>query len=443
MKIARCYDSHTHFQATGMMQSGLTLFHLKNPNDVKDLKVQPWHFRGEWLTGFGWDENKWPDKQLPTARELDQVFSQFPVAFVRADGHGVWLNSKALEKVGLTNPMQQIPGVDDRQIVRGQDGRPTGVLKDLAKIHVDGFIPPYQRSQEIQFLSSAQRYFNQRGFTHVRDMTGFLSQWDLLNQMDQRKELTVYLEENFTCENISDFDRALTELNAAKRSETPHLKAIGIKFYFDGSLGSETALLSRGYGGHHDQKGLTLWPIEHVQEVIERTWDQKFQVSAHTLGDEASHLIALAALKVQEKGKSGVINFEHVEILRPETIAIMTQLNVRAHMQPCHWHSDRRWLKEKLGPLYENAFPWAALESANVSMSFGSDSPIEEASIVSNEKALFLSVGEGIPSLSKPWQAYHQHPDMTWGENCWSEIDNGKVSKVFFDGKALDLTTAP
>src|SRR5438552_3156350 len=102
-EIPRCYDSHTHLLATGMMQKGLSLFHLKSADEVAQLKIELHHFRGDWLVGFGWDQNKWPDRKLPTRQILDQIFPDFPVAFSRADGHATWLNSKALELAGYLN----------------------------------------------------------------------------------------------------------------------------------------------------------------------------------------------------------------------------------------------------------------------------------------------------------------------------------------------------
>src|SRR5690606_17432401 len=106
--LPRCYDSHIHFMATGSVRAGLRLFDLKSPESLADLKVEPWHFRGEWLVGFGWDESKWTDPKLPTRDSLDQLFPHHPVALSRVDGHAVWLNSKALEKIGCSESLSEV-----------------------------------------------------------------------------------------------------------------------------------------------------------------------------------------------------------------------------------------------------------------------------------------------------------------------------------------------
>lgn len=441
--IPRCYDSHTHLLATGILQKGLRLFDLKNPEEVVQLKIEPHHFRGEWLVGFGWDQNKWPEAKLPTKEILDRAFPDFPVAFSRADGHATWLNSKALELAGYLNQTEsKKPTPSGSVIVRDEKGLPTGIITEFLKVHIEMMIPPYTQEQNRQFLKEAIQYFNRRGFSHLRDMSGFIDQWNLLRELDQSGELTLYIEENFTCENLQDFERALAEAKKARATETPHLKAAGIKFYFDGSLGSQGALLSQFYPGT-TQKGLTLWDLSDVEVVLEKTWKEGFEVCVHTIGDEAAHLILQTANKViREKNIKGHLNLEHSEVIRPETIELMKELEIVCHIQPCHWLTDRRWLKEKLGELYQYAFPWKALQQNKIQMQWGSDSPIEEASVANNFQALQESPQFGIPALDGEVLAFHSHRNKQWGAHCETVFENGKPISFVFDGKSLSESLA-
>ncbi len=437
-KIPRCYDSHLHLLGTGLMQKGLRLFDLQKPEDIRNLKIEKHHFRGQWLVGFGWDQTKWPGHQWPTKEILDQVFPDFPVAFSRADGHATWLNSKALEIAGFLNKTEaERPTPAGGVIQRDHNGYPTGVFAELAKIEVEMLIPHYTREQNLDFLKEAVRYFNSRGYSHIRDMSGFIEQWNLLRELDLQAELTLYIDENFTCENLVDFERALKEAKLARQTETPHLKARGIKFYFDGSLGSQGAFLSQFYPGTSN-KGLTLWDLKEVEQVFERTWKEGFEVCVHTIGDQAAHLILQTAVKVKhEKNISGVVNIEHAEVVRPETIQLMKEFETICHVQPCHWLTDRRWLKEQLGSLYAYAFPWQALQNNGIIMQWGSDSPIEEASVANNWKALTESVKEGIPALKGELLANHTHRDSQWGGQCYSVFENGELKEFVFDGRRL------
>lgn len=420
------------------MQSGLRLYDLKSPQDVAHLKIEKHHFRGSWLVGFGWDQSKWSPARFPNAQDLDSVFPDFPVAFSRADGHAIWLNSKAMELVGYLNKTetQKAPPAGG-VVLRDEYGRPTGIFIETTKVEIESFIPPFSRQQNKDFLKSAIQYFNQRGFSHIRDMSGFQEQWELLRELDLEKGLTLYVDENFTCENIVDFERALGEAKQARATETTHLKARGIKFYFDGALGSEGAFISQFYTGSQ-KKGLTLWPLEQVELVIERTWKENFQVCIHAIGDEAVHQVVQAAQRVTTKiGHSGKINIEHAEMIRSETIVLMENLDITCHLQPCHWLTDQRWLREKIPSLYQHVFPWAALQNAQVKVQWGSDSPIEEASIFNNWRALTESPNQGIPPFQGDLLLPHTHLEENWGPHCVSSFKDGVFSKLIFDGRQI------
>lgn len=438
--IPRCYDSHTHLLGTGILQKGLRLFDLRSPQDLARVEIKSEYFRGEWLVGFGWDQHKFPGKKYPTKEDLDKIFPDFPVAFSRADGHATWMNSKALQKTGyynLSETQKKTPtgGV----IIRDGQGHPTGIFVELAKIYAETFIPEYSEAQVRYFLVEAIRYFNQQGFTHLRDMSGFYLQWKILRELDLQNQLTLYIDQNFTCENIEDFARALNEAEIARNEQTKHLYARGIKFYFDGALGSEGAYLSKNYLGK-DSRGMTLWPLEHVEEVIKKTWQKNLEVSVHTIGDEAAHQVISVAHKIFSEHKiSGVLNIEHAEIMRPETIRLLKDLKSICHIQPCHWLSDRHWLKEKLGDLYQYAFPWKELADQGVTIQWGSDSPIEEASVANNLRALAESSHDGIEKYPGDFLKPHSHRDPQWGADCFSEFADDRVIKVVFDGAVLGL----
>src|SRR5690606_26804128 len=121
-----------------------------------------------------------------------------------------------------------------------------------------------------------------------------------------------------------------------KAEETELLKVNGIKVFFDGSLGSETAFLSEPYRGSKNYGQLN-WSLSEVEDLLRRVWQSGFEVSIHCLGDEAAHQVVLAARKIYAENISGLLNLEHVQLLRPETIQKMKSLHITCHMQPCHW----------------------------------------------------------------------------------------------------------
>lgn len=417
MRLEGLYDSHVHWLATGEVLAGLHLQSLQTIGDLKSLPIKPEHYRQDWLVGFGWDENHFKDLILDK-KTLDAVFPDTPVFFSRIDGHSSWINSVGLKKLN-----------------RSELGT-NGVLKE--KDHIDALLslPPYSKEQKVSFLKMAMKNFNGQGFTHIRDMGTTEDQFLCATEIDNRQELKLLVIHNFVCENLQDFDRALAEALRCKKMESRLLKVAGLKFFYDGSLGSETALLSIPYNGHpQGQKGLVNWKIEDLQEVVKRTWQQGLEVSIHTIGDEAAHQVVQMSRRIYSEGVSGNLNLEHVQILRPETIQAMKSLHVTCHMQPCHWLSDRRWLEKKITNLMKYAFPWEALRVAKVPLFFGSDSPIEPPSIFNNLKALRDSATQ-IKSFGDDPLNYHICSKWSLPDT-FTIVSAEKIEEVVFCGQKI------
>jgi predicted amidohydrolase YtcJ len=434
-RVTNCYDSHVHWLATGELSGQLKLHDLKSPSDVKSLKVQPQHFRGEWLLGFGWNQNGWAKSEFPHRSELDEAFGpDVPVAFARADGHAHWVSTAALKRAGLFDqPVSDPPG---GRILRDSEGRPTGVLIDKAEKILDVHIPKRTAADAKRALLRGMQIFNQAGFTHIRDLTCDEIQWSEAVKLEYSGLLTLAVEQYFSVEEGMDFSVALDMAEAAKKIPTRRLRVKGIKVFVDGALGSEGAWLSHEYSsgtGH----GLRLLDMAELKEIMIESWRRDLDLAVHVIGDEAAHQTLLTFDEVHKRGISGRLHLEHAELLRGETIELMRGRQVRAHMQPCHWLTDHHWLEEKIGALKQHAFPWRALQEAQVPFDFGSDSPIERPSVADNIRALDESAGQGIGRLLGDPLIYHSHPDSAWVPNTYSIFADGIPTEIVFAGEHI------
>ena len=414
----------------------VSLWDLQAPADVQKLNLHPRFYRQEWLLGFGWDQHRFPHHSYPTRFDLDAVFPSTPVAFSRADGHALWVNTKALEVTGLLRPVQEWNLPAGAEALADERGLPTGILIDRAMELIFTAVPQDSLAQKKKDLLEACASYNRAGFTHLRDMSGDESQWQALCELEAEKALTLYVDQNFTFERAEDFTKAFDLALRARRESHSHLKPRGLKFYVDGALGSEGALLSRPYpGGSH--RGLQLWSFEQIQEWMQKAWEQNLEMSIHAIGDEASFIVAKAARQTWDRGVHGVLNLEHAEVVRPETFDLLQGIPTVFHMQPCHWNSDRRWLRKKLGSLYAHVFPWAKARERGLQVLWGSDSPIEKPSLFDNQFALEHSPAEDILAYPGEWWRPHVHPNSGWGAGCQTLIENGHVVRVDFDGRIL------
>jgi ATP-dependent helicase/nuclease subunit A len=96
-----------------------------------------------WITGHGWDEEKWtesPDPMiegLPIHGGLSAKSPKNPVVLTHASGDASFVNARALEIAGITrNTENPIGG----EIVRDGSGEPTGMLRETARHLV--VVPP-------------------------------------------------------------------------------------------------------------------------------------------------------------------------------------------------------------------------------------------------------------------------------------------------------------
>lgn len=430
MRIEACYDSHVHWAATGEFSHRLRLDHLTRPEDILQVVPEKHHFQGDWLIGFGWDDNKWTEK--PYRKILDQWFPHQPVALSRCDAHAMWVNTEALKRSGIGATTE----VKGGRIERDATGEPTGLLIDTAMELVEAQIPKATAFEIRRNLLKGVQIFNEAGYTHIRDMTMDAVQWNEALKLDGAGLLTLAVEAYFHLKDLEHASAILDLVDQAKKSGGQHLRAKGIKIFLDGALGSEGAWLSHCYHGRSHQ-GLQLWDRESLREVLRLAWSRDCDVAVHVIGDEAAdHIVDLAiALKIE--GVKGRLHLEHGELIRPDTIKKMQGLSIECHMQPCHWLSDRHWLKNKVGELEKFAFPWRRLQEAEVYFDFGSDAPIEPASISRTLQALRESAEAGLPRLLGSPTLFMSHRDLSWVPNSYTILEDEVPRQVVFKGEHL------
>src|SRR5690606_29259968 len=143
------YDAHSHFfgyaQTYGQADLGGATSFEEIIDRLKAFRAE--HPDAEWLLGRGWDQNLWEDKSFPTRERLDEEFPGLPISLMRIDGHAVLASGAALERAGITGPMDIEGG-----LVETRAGRPTGILVDNAKDLVEGIVARPDATQLTQFL---------------------------------------------------------------------------------------------------------------------------------------------------------------------------------------------------------------------------------------------------------------------------------------------------
>ena len=103
---------------------------------------------------------------VPTAAPLDEIAPDRPVYLPNRDGHGAWVNSKAMQLAGVTrdslNPA-------DGRIERDANGDPVGMLQEGAAGLVSRLLPGSTEEDRYEALRLAQDYLLSLGITGWQD----------------------------------------------------------------------------------------------------------------------------------------------------------------------------------------------------------------------------------------------------------------------------------
>ena len=119
--------------------------------------------RGDWIRAAGYSEFDLQEKRHPTRLELDRAAPDHPVRLNHRSGHACVLNSKALERVGITSEFEEPIGATvHRDIMTGE---PDGLLLEMSS-WLEGRIPPIGDWELRKAVSEASRRFASQGNNH-------------------------------------------------------------------------------------------------------------------------------------------------------------------------------------------------------------------------------------------------------------------------------------
>ena len=130
------HDAHLHFFHTALGSSPYMLMDMGKSE--ADLVAKTRAFAASlpddaWVITQGWRDYRWDPPVPPTKRSLDEAFPDRPCAMYSGDGHTMWLNSRALELVGITR--DSVPpqgGAYDKD----QNGELTGIVREAAAMQL-------------------------------------------------------------------------------------------------------------------------------------------------------------------------------------------------------------------------------------------------------------------------------------------------------------------
>ena len=335
---------------------------------------------GAWVEGRGWDQNLWPGKAFPDARDLDAAVPGRPVAARRVDGHALWVNSLALERAGIR---PETPDPVGGRILRRADGSPSGVLVDNAADLVQSVIPDAAAADLERRFLAAGRACAKAGLTQVQDASGYgREEIAALERLAARGELPirVYATVSPEPEPLSAFFAK----GIREGSGDDFLTVRAIKAYADGALGSRGAALLADYSDEPGKSGLLVTPPKRLEQVAREAREHGWQLWIHAIGDRGNRVAldafrkAVGASPSTEKPGGSRPRIEHAQVVASSDLPRFGREGVIASVQPTHATSDMPWAEARVGrERIRGAYAWRSLKSAGARLAGGSDFPVE------------------------------------------------------------------
>lgn len=361
-----------------------------------------------WLIVAGVRTHAWTDPRWPTMRELDRACPDRP-CFVRSfDYHSCAVNTAAFAAAGFSPASADPPG---GVVVRGSDGRPTGVLLEAAYQRAREAVPEPSRDEWKSFVRSGLADLAGHGFVEVHDLLaqdwlgGVLA--ELCDEGGLPARVRLYV----------PWERVEAERAASDSYARPgRVEFAGGKAFADGTLNSRTAWMLAPYrdplpGYEH---GTGLMDAGALHHAMRRCAAVGAGLAVHAIGDAAVRATLDAAQAAIRRGDACPVRIEHAEVIDRLDVPRFAELGVVASVQPCHLLYDGEALRRHLPHRLDRVLPLRELIGAGLApgagLVFGSDAPIVRPD---PDDSVLAAVQRGRHDPIAPEQALHERE--AWG----------------------------
>jgi predicted amidohydrolase YtcJ len=371
-------DAHGHVMGLGESLLSVDLRGVASAQaaaqQVRDYAQS--HPELEWITGRGWNQVLWADKAFPSAKLLDEYVNDRPVMLSRVDGHGSWVNSKALSIAGITKETLDPPG---GKIIRDKQGNPTGMLVDNAESLVAVHLPKNSVATLKSQLDVAGEHLLSVGITSTHDAGVGENVYEYYQQRVAEHSMPVRIYAM-----ISASEPNLTSLLnlGFVQDQYDYLSIRSVKAYSDGALGSRGAALLAPYSDAPDNSGLLLTREQDIKPLMDLVLGKGFQLNFHAIGDRGNRLVLNQFEDTYKRvgGRALRNRMEHAQVVNVDDIPRFLSLNIIPSMQPTHATSDKNMAEDRIGKArLKGAYAWQTFLKQGSRLAFGSDFPVELA----------------------------------------------------------------
>jgi predicted amidohydrolase YtcJ len=384
--------------------------------------------KGEWIRGGQWAMELMESDTVPHKKILDAITTEHPVYLGDSTVHGAWLNSMALEVLGIN---ADTPDPDGGVIIREPGStEPTGILVDNAAYDVLKLIPIYSIEQYEDALEWAMLEMNKVGITSVKDALADRNALIAYKNLDQSDRLTMKVSSSIGWKMAwtDTREKELESIEIRADFATENVGTDFIKIMLDGIPPTRTAAMLDPYVAdelHGDNfRGKLIHSEKQLTDDIVYLDRRGLTVKIHATGDRSVRvsLNAIEAARKANADSSMKHEISHAELIHSDDIPRFKELNVTAELSPILWYPTP--LVEIMAQIVskdvaERFWPIKSLHEAGAHMIYGSDWP----SVVPDPNPW-----PGIEAMVTRKDPYGVRPGAMWPEQA---IDLETTLRIF------------
>ena len=384
--IPGLHDAHLHYFMSGLYANKKVRVSYTEKSEqecVEGLKqIENLNSKDEWMISAGWYHTLWDVPKLPTKHSIDKVYPDRPVCMVSYDLHTLWVNSAGLDKLGVD---RNYPDISGGIIDRDENGEPLGTFHEAACAKMLQEIYNFDKEYISSFYKEFMDSLNSYGITSICDLSmtqnpgeDFIRD-DIFYELEKENKLNLRIHMYPSLANGLD-----RPLQMKHKYQGPRLFCNGVKQFFDGVSSCHTAWLFEPYSNayYENDCGSTITSPEQMRESVILAHQNDFSIRVHTIGDKAISKMIDYIIEAKEKyGDKPYLQhtLEHLENLKYEDIARLSDNNIVVSVQPAHAVFDMDGVQRDLGDeRIKLMWPFRSELDAGCTLAFGTDSPVVE-----------------------------------------------------------------
>ena len=361
-------DTHIHFHPYIKLSNYINLSFVKNIRELKTLLNKINLKEKKYLKGYGLKISLFNKKKL-NRLFLDRISNEIPIIFVSSDYHTYITNSKSikLSKIDfkyIEKFKKKIGFLEKNNI--SLDNLDGYFYEDSYKIILDNF----PESNSYINLDKIINNFHKLGIVSIEEMAFNRDDFIFYDKVSLKNKIRV----------IRNFPQELLD-NDLYKLDNNWLKTGGLKLFYDGSLGSKTALLSKKYQNNLDYKGLRVNSKEEYLNYINiyikniKKYKKRGSIITHAIGDKAiSEVVEIYSML--RKKYNGILRIEHYQHVDDIILDKTVKNNIFVSMQPTHLGADIDTIEE-IGWIRDMSYRFNSIKNRDITIGFSSDAPVE------------------------------------------------------------------